>query len=256
MTMSRDNFFIADIFGGGKPPDRKSSAEIYNSGSGKFWNGADNSLCQVFAATSLSGNVNEAGCKNGFHVYSRADAVAAVDKALQLRFSDRRSQTTAASDFLELTVLPGQELFFVPASVASNIIEIPIGANGRISQAELTSRQLRPYYNSFPLTSAKQILMERLCQLGYQLLNKADCPDSYTIVHLVAGREQIFASVTMAVDADLQPLKAQDDSRLSEANHMAVENILRAKTLCEVLPGPYSLKVAFHKFSLQVCIEM
>jgi hypothetical protein len=272
MTICGDNFFIADIIGSGRFADSKTddkggfvkegghSDGLRNKGGST---GGNDPLSQGLAAMCLSSSMKDVEFKCGFHVYSRAGAVAAVRKALECRLAavteaaGSCSQATAGAALLELTVSPGQELFGVPAAAAAsigNIIEIPITSEGIISQAELTSRQLRPYYNSFPLETLKPDLIEQLGQLGYQLLNKADCPDSYTIVHLMAGREQIFASVTMAVDADLQPLKATEDSRLSETKRKAVEDILRAKTLADIFPGPFTLKVAFRNLSLQVCI--
>jgi hypothetical protein len=257
MTSGRDNFFIADIIGGRRYGDERGlgSCDVFSRNC--VSKGDDDSLSQRLKAMSVSSDMKEVEFKCGFHVYSRPEALAAVRKALELRLAwEEAAGSSQATAVLELFASPGQELFSIPkASAASigNIVEIPISAEGRISQAELTTRQLRPFFNSFPLESAKPVLVERLDRLGYQLMNKTDCPDSYTIVHLMAGRENVFASVTMAVDADLQPLKSHEDSRLSEAKRRVVEQILSAKTLSDVLPGPFTLKVAFRNLSLQVC---
>jgi hypothetical protein len=110
--------------------------------------------------------------------------------------------------------LCGQELFIGPSSLAS-LSQLNIHM-GKIPQSLLEARHLRPFWNSFPLPDHKPSLVRRLRQLGYQLLNGADDhPDSFTIVHLAAGPEQLFASVKLAVDGELEELTQQADSRVS-----------------------------------------
>jgi hypothetical protein len=62
----------------------------------------------------------------------------------------------------------------------------------------------------------------------------------------------LFASVTLALDKDLEPLPKGKDPRLSKETGAAVKQILKATTLGEVLPEHSSVHVAFRTLSLQV----
>ena len=233
---SEGNFFIAKIVG--------------NNTGGE--GGCEDILSEGLDHLSLSKS-KEAEFKSGIQAYTRLDAVAAVAKALE----EVRGLAATKRDatVLELTISPGQEFFF--SSSSASTIEVSLNSSGKISQAALEAKKLRPYFNSFPLTSAKPHLIRHLDQLGYQLMNNEDSrPESFTIVHLLAGREQLFASVTLAVDEDLQPLTKENDPRLSEAKSSAVEKILSASTLGDVLPVAGSLKVAFRTLSLQVPVPV
>jgi hypothetical protein len=152
---------------------------------------------------------------------------------------------------MELSMSPGQELFYSQSPLSK--IELPLQQGGTASQFDFDARKVRPFFNSFPLTSAKPLLISQLNKHGYQLMNiNKDRLESFTIVHLQAGREQLFASVLLAVDSNLKELPKTADPRLSNERRSIVEQILNASTLGEVLPGPYSLKMKFYALSQQV----
>ena len=99
--------------------------------------------------------------------------------------------------------------------------------------------------------------MRRLGELGYQLMNSGDRAESYTVLHLLAGPEQLFASVKLAADGELRQLSEEADPRVSGPKSAAVQRILEAATLGEVLPYAASLKVSFRSLSLQVkCVRI
>ncbi len=106
---------------------------------------------------------------------------------------------------------------------------------GKIPQSILEARHLRPFWNSFPLPEHKPSLVKQLRQLGYQLLNGADDhPDSFTIVHLAAGPEQLFASVKLAVDGELEELTQQADSRVSKESIIYLSRVLCLSYSCHI----------------------
>jgi hypothetical protein len=122
-------------------------------------------------------------------------------------------------------------------------------SGGRITQEALDSKMVQPFFSSFPLIGFKSSLVRQLNQQEYKLTNSDDLPDSFTIVYLMAGPEQLFASVELAVDGDLEPVVANADHRESEAKGGAVRRLLAASNLGEVLPGPGSLKIVFCNLS-------
>jgi hypothetical protein len=188
-------------------------------------------------------SVSTSESKSGFRAYTRADAVAAMEKALG------EQQQLSSGAVMDLSVSPGQEMFVKQRGAGS----VPYLAvrSGQVTQELLENKKLLPYFNSTPSIGFKASLVRRLKQLGYKLMNSDDLPDSFTIVHLLAGPEKLFASVKLAVDGDLQPVAANADPRMSEAKSAAVTRILAATTLGEVFPGPGSLKIAFRDLSLQ-----
>jgi hypothetical protein len=192
---------------------------------------------------------NPAASKPDFCAYTRVDAIGVVDKALQVIAADDIHMS--GDTIVKLSMVPGQELFL--AITDSEKIELPIRKGGRIHQADLNTMKVRPFFNSFPLVSFKPALIQRLSYLGYELLNnKDDRPDSFTIVHLLAGQEKLFANVKLAVDHNLQELSRDVDPRLTDEKGKIVEQILKASTLDEVMPGPTSLRMKFRSLSLQV----
>jgi hypothetical protein len=206
----------------------------------------EKSLSDYAAGLSLSNSVES---KSEFCAYTRADAIGVVENALQVHLTDETNKSVATS--LKLSMSPGQELFLALAD--SDKVELPIHKGVRIRQADLNARKVRPVFNSFPVLSVKPVLLQRLRELGYQLMNNSkDRPDSFTIVHLLAEQEKLFAKVTLAVDHNLQELSRDEDPRLSEEKSKIVEQILKASTLGEVLPGPTSLKMKYRSLCLQV----
>ena len=203
-------------------------------------------------ALQLSKMGMTADSRSGFRAYTRTDVFTTIEKALKAHYQSQ--MTAGAGTSLDMKLSPGQELFFAPGG-AKEKVQLPIREGGHINPADLAAKKVRPYFNPFALISTKPALVTRLGQLGYQLMKKENSrPESFTIVHLLAGQEQLFASVTLAVDADLQPWSAKADPRLGTAKRSAVKQILGAVTLGEVLPGPASLRVNFRALSLQVCI--
>jgi hypothetical protein len=58
--------------------------------------------------------------------------------------------------------------------------------------------------------------------------------------------------VKLAVDHNLQELSRDVDPRLTDEKGKIVEQILKASTLGEVMPGQTSLRMKFRSLSLQV----
>ncbi len=144
-------------------------------------------LDQELEALSLSTDER----KTGFRAYSRADAVAAADKALALH-----SQNFPGT-VLKFKVLPGQEFFskkYKAGPVSPFII-----SNGRIAQEELDNRKVVPFFNPFPLATFKTSLVRQLEWLGYQRMDLDDRPDSFTMIHLLAGPEKLFVRLVISL---------------------------------------------------------
>jgi hypothetical protein len=141
----------------------------------------DEDLHQDLEALSLSTNES----KSGFRAYSRADAVEAAEKALDLH------SRKFPGAVLKFTVSPGQVLFAKKYG-AGPVSDLVI-SKGRIGQEELENKKVMPFFNSFPLTTNKTSLVRHLDRQGYHLMTMDDRPDSFTIIHLLAGPEELFA---------------------------------------------------------------
>ncbi len=165
----RRGFFIADI------QNRDASAE--------------DDLHQELEALSLSTDER----KTGFRAYSRADAVAAAEKALALHFADNQGPGTV----LKFIVSAGQELF-VQRYGAGPVSDLVI-TSGKICKETLWSQEVKPYFNSFPLATFKNPLVRQLDGLGYQLMTMDDRPKSYTMIHLQASPEEMFARLLFKI---------------------------------------------------------
>ena len=129
------------------------------------------------------------------------------------------------------------------------MISLPV-RNGKLLLADMNQEDVRGYFNTFLTTSMVARMTKGLEDSGFECLNK-DQPEAYTIVHLMAGPENLVASVVLALDKNLDSLPVEEDLRLSKDKEDAVKNILEAKTLGEVIPGD-KLKVSFRKLSLKV----
>jgi hypothetical protein len=144
-------------------------------------------LHQELEALSLSTDER----KTGFRAYSRADAVAAADKALALHFVDNPDPETV----LKFIVSAGQELF-AQRYGASPVSDLVI-TSGQICKETLWSQEVKPYFNSFPLATFKNPLVRQLDRLGYRLMTMDDRPKSYTMIHLQASPEEMFARLLL-----------------------------------------------------------
>ncbi len=167
----RRGFFIADI------QNRDASAE--------------EDLHQELEALSLSTDER----KTGFRAYSRADAVAAADKALALHFVDNPGPGTV----LKFIVSAGQELFAQRYRYGAGPVSDLVITSGQIGQEALWSQEVKPFFNSFPLATFKNPLVRQLDRLGYQLMTMDDRPKSYTMIHLQASPEEMFARLLFKI---------------------------------------------------------
>jgi hypothetical protein len=127
--------------------------------------------------------------KSGFRAYSRADAVEAAEKALALH------SWKFPGTVMKFIVYPGQEIF-VKKHGAGPVSQLVI-SNGLIGQKELERRKVMPVYNPFPLTTFKTSLVRQLDLLGYQQMTMDDRPESFTVIYLLAGPEELFARLVI-----------------------------------------------------------
>ncbi len=179
-------FFIADI------QNRNASAE--------------EDLDQELDALSLSTDER----KTGFRAYSRADAVAAADKALALHFVDNQGPGTV----MKFIVSAGQELF-AQRYGAGPISDLVI-TSGQIGQETLWSQEVKPFFNSFPLATFKNPLVRQLDRLGYQLMIMDDRPKSYTMIHLQASPEEMFARLLFKIIERYKIMGFWNSTRVSD----------------------------------------
>ena len=81
------------------------------------------------------------------------------------------------------------------------------------------------------------IVNQKLSQFQFEIVNR-DCPETYTRVHLdvIDGSKITSFSATLVVDENLEAFKdGSQDPRLSKEKKMAIERIIDAKTIGEVL---------------------
>ena len=149
--------------------------------------GAGDALADNLSALSLTNRKS----RTSLQVYSRTNAVAAMEMALQA--------PRPPGAVLDFTVCPGQEIFATKLMDNAANSSLPIHG-GRILEVDMKSQKLKPYFNSFPLASIKPALIRRLGQLGYKRAQCSARPNSFTAVSLVAGPERQFASVKLTGD--------------------------------------------------------
>ena len=174
-----------------------------------------------------------------------------ISKAFQEGLNNHKSSSEGVLDF---HVSPGKVLF--KGDPVSNLSRSKL--TGKDSKTYFKQKGLRPFFTPNVNQNYIDILNKQLHKLNFENLNQ-DCAEKFTTVHLsvLKGTELTHFSVILAIDENLQQFKvAAQDPRLGKEKKAAIERIMDAKTIGEVLDfsasSAASLKQKYYKLTLSV----
>ena len=180
--------------------------------------------------------------------FSEAALTNILDKSLKMARSNSQAKT------VEFNISPGKLTFRGQNSndrAPFGNLSLAPDSKGIISGDQVAKAGLRPIFQPLLEPSVCEEITRNLQTEGFVCLNPKD-PERFTIVHLLAGEKRVYFSVTLALDDNMEQLTPEADSRLDDDKKKALDNVLRAKTIGEVLDTNTNYKLAFRKLSLLV----
>ena len=176
--------------------------------------------------------------------YSERALAKALEKGLDIAKKGKEANT------IEFNISPGK-LIILGGNIPARSLEISPDSQGVISSDQLKKLGVTSSFNPLLDPSVSADITKGLQREGFVCLN-INNPEKFTIVHLQAGPKRVHFSVTLALDDNLEELTAEVDSRLDDHKKKAMEKVLQAKTIGEVLDGNLNTKIAFRKLSLLI----